>query len=346
MNRISTPSANYGRSIAATIGAIALFLGPSTTAFAVDGVLEINQACAVNTGCFAGDTAGFPVRILNGGSYRLTSDLVVPEATGGIAITNVSVPVVTYTIDLNGFSIIGPAVCNGIPVTSCTSGTAPGISSGYVTTPPRVSVSNGSVRGFTSGGVALFGDYSTVRNVFASGNGGIGIAVESHSKVIDSVAALNGSIGIWVGKASSVAGSSAYGNGSHGIIGLNGGSQLITRCQSYQNAGVGLSCDYASSFGCVIEGSSVHDNGNDGVQLGPSGVMRTTQVSDNAGSGVTCRDNCLLEGNTITGNTTQQILFYGPAGYRANVISGTSTVSGAGAVELGTNMCNGNTTCP
>ena len=30
---------------------------------AVDGVLEINQACAANTGCFTGDSAGFPVTI-------------------------------------------------------------------------------------------------------------------------------------------------------------------------------------------------------------------------------------------------------------------------------------------
>jgi hypothetical protein len=53
----------------------------ATPALAVDGVLEINQACAVQTGCFAGDTAGFPVTI-DGGvgkSYRLTANLVVPD---------------------------------------------------------------------------------------------------------------------------------------------------------------------------------------------------------------------------------------------------------------------------
>jgi len=31
---------------------------------AVDGVLEINQTCATHTGCFAGDTPGFPVGIV------------------------------------------------------------------------------------------------------------------------------------------------------------------------------------------------------------------------------------------------------------------------------------------
>jgi hypothetical protein len=43
---------------------------------AVDGVLEINQAC-VSVGCFPGDLAGFPVTISSTGSYRLTSSLDV-----------------------------------------------------------------------------------------------------------------------------------------------------------------------------------------------------------------------------------------------------------------------------
>ena len=47
------------------------------SAFASDGVLEINQACALNGGCFSGDDAGFPVTISSPGSYRLTSSLSV-----------------------------------------------------------------------------------------------------------------------------------------------------------------------------------------------------------------------------------------------------------------------------
>ncbi len=48
-------------------------LSASPMAWAVDGVLEINQACAVNTGCFAGDTAGFPVIIASGPLHRRDS---------------------------------------------------------------------------------------------------------------------------------------------------------------------------------------------------------------------------------------------------------------------------------
>ena len=49
----------------------------SSAAFAVDGVLEINRACATNSGCFSGDSPGYPVTIngIAGRSYKLTSDI-------------------------------------------------------------------------------------------------------------------------------------------------------------------------------------------------------------------------------------------------------------------------------
>ena len=49
------------RTIGITLLALALMASP---ALAVDGVLEINQTCAVLTGCFAGDIPGFPVTIV------------------------------------------------------------------------------------------------------------------------------------------------------------------------------------------------------------------------------------------------------------------------------------------
>jgi hypothetical protein len=65
---------------------------------AVDGVLEINQTCAVNTGCFAGDTAGFPITINTQGSYVLTSNLDLPD----VNTTGIEVTVGIVTIDMNG----------------------------------------------------------------------------------------------------------------------------------------------------------------------------------------------------------------------------------------------------
>jgi hypothetical protein len=64
----------------------------SVAANAGEGVLEINQACATQTGCFPGDGAGFPVVISSSGSYRLTSNLSVPDAnTSGVVVLAASV---------------------------------------------------------------------------------------------------------------------------------------------------------------------------------------------------------------------------------------------------------------
>jgi hypothetical protein len=76
-----------------------LLLPIAEPALGTDGVLEINQACAVNTGCFAGDTAGFPVTIGSPGRYRLTGDLD-SSSSFGIQITAAHV-----SLDLNGFAI-------------------------------------------------------------------------------------------------------------------------------------------------------------------------------------------------------------------------------------------------
>ena len=75
-------------------------------ALASDGVLEINQTCAVETGCFSGDTAGFPVTISASGSYRLTGNLDLNAE--GVNVSGVAVSAPAVTIDLGGFQIVGP----------------------------------------------------------------------------------------------------------------------------------------------------------------------------------------------------------------------------------------------
>lgn len=80
--------------------------------YGVDGVVLINQANALAGNVTPGDTAGFPVTISQPGSYRLSGNLTVPDAnTNAIEIASNNV-----SIDLNGFSIIGPTVCNSIGV--------------------------------------------------------------------------------------------------------------------------------------------------------------------------------------------------------------------------------------
>jgi hypothetical protein len=77
-------------------------LAGSVPAFAVDGVVLINQATVTAAG-------GFPFKITESGSYKLSGSLVAPAATDGIDIQANDV-----TLDLNGFSISGAIVCAGI----------------------------------------------------------------------------------------------------------------------------------------------------------------------------------------------------------------------------------------
>jgi len=138
----------------------------AATMHASDGVIEINQACAdtPGTGCMAGDAAGFPVTIMQPGSYRLTGDLSVPAATSGMRVEADRV-----AIDLNGFAISGPFTC-GLP---CISGSGTGVESAPLLG-NRVTLSNGTISGFGLDGVNLRADAHVERVlVFQAGRHGI-----------------------------------------------------------------------------------------------------------------------------------------------------------------------------
>ena len=121
-------------------------------AAAVDGVLEIDQAC-VATGCFPGDSPGFPVEIEVGGSYRLTSDLTVPD-DDTTAIFGSGVPGTGefVSIDLNGFTIRGQYSCTTGNPPTCPGGSARGVD---FPAGRAVNLRNGYIRGFGSDAVRL-----------------------------------------------------------------------------------------------------------------------------------------------------------------------------------------------
>jgi len=182
---------------------------------AVDGVVEINQACATS-GCFAGDSAGLPVEIggAAGRSYRLTSDVVVPDhSTHGISITTHDV-----RIDLNGFSIIGTA-CVGATSSACRPVT-PGSGKGIIVLDPLNTpgtwVSNGSVVGMGSEGVDV-GVSSRVTDIGARWNGANGIETSGDSTASRCKATENGNMGFSVQDGGLVEDSTAFGNVGFGL---------------------------------------------------------------------------------------------------------------------------------
>lgn len=165
-----------------------LFAGP---AFAVDGVVLINQSIALAGNATPGDTPGFPITISVSGSYRLSGNLIPPDGN----TTVIQITADNVSIDLNGFSIIGPVVCSGgPPVTGCSPS---GFGAGITSSNANISVSNGTVRGMGTG-ISLQGAGSRIANVQAMSNSFDGIDATPGSIVSGSNASYNGDNGIFV----------------------------------------------------------------------------------------------------------------------------------------------------
>jgi hypothetical protein len=168
-----------------------------------DGRIEINQACALGSGCGAGDAPGFPVTIDRNepASYVLTGNLRVNENTVAIDVLD------DYaTIDLNGFAILGPTRCTS-PGTCGPLGTGVGIRSTYdpmCQEPPcpeivtTTIVRNGMIIGMGSNGIWLEGtDGGTrVEAVSVQHNGGVGMYLGPGGVVERCSALFNRSVGI------------------------------------------------------------------------------------------------------------------------------------------------------
>ena len=115
----------------------------STAAFAVDGVVLIDQNRALAGNVTPGDTPGFPITISQPGSYRLSGNLSVPSGQNAIVIAAQNV-----TLDLNGFNIITP--------TQPQIGGVAGIVSNGIALPNNIKIHNGTIEGF----VTPFGLYT------------------------------------------------------------------------------------------------------------------------------------------------------------------------------------------
>ncbi|MEZ4280284.1 MAG: right-handed parallel beta-helix repeat-containing protein [Myxococcota bacterium] len=300
------------------LGALATSWAWSAPAFAGDGVLEINQTCAVQTGCFAGDAAGLPITIDGsaGRSYRLTSDLVIPnQFTDGIVVSTDNV-----SIDLAGFEIRGPVVCSGTPL-ACTPNSGGGSGVGVTSTAlSGISVRNGSVRGLGFYGVHL-GVQSEVTNVRARSNR---------------------SSGIDVGTGSTVSGNTTHQNFGGGIVAGSGSS--VSNNAVYQNAGSGI----FTLEGSIVSGNTANQNDSQGIVAGAGSTVSGNAAHQNGSAGILAFDGSTVSGNTVRSNTGVGLSLGPQSGYRENVISNNTegTVTGIGLVNLGNNACNGSTTCP
>jgi hypothetical protein len=136
------------------------------SAWAVDGQILINQSVVMAAG-------GFPYKITQTGSYKLSGNLAVSTNVDAIDIQANNV-----TLDLNGFTISSNSIA-GIGVLSVQSG---------------ITIRNGAVVGFNIG-VGLGGNGNIVEEIKASG-GSMGLSL-SNAVVRRNNVSIQGDVGIF-----------------------------------------------------------------------------------------------------------------------------------------------------
>lgn len=248
------------------------------------GVVLIDEKAAANGKITTGDTPGFPVTISESGSYRLDSNLIVPDA----ATTAIEITADNVTLDLGGFSIIGPNTCTPNPV-QCTYSGGSGIGIKAVAavgvSPENVRVQNGTVRGMGGHGIRLIGNGTVVERVQALSNGGPGIVVGEGS-VIDSIVRSNGAGAALVG---TIVRNCIATNNVFGIF-VRPGGVAIGNVAAYNSVG-GISVNQATAAN-----NTAYNNGDYGFD----GVCPGVLVGNTAvGNGTNIRTNgqCTLANN-------------------------------------------------
>jgi hypothetical protein len=185
----------------ACFAALAAFLLPAAV-FGVDGVILIDQNKALAGNVTPGDTPGFPVTISQPGSYRLDSNLTVPD----VNTTAIVIAADNVTIDLNGFAILGNNVCafvsiNGSISFSCIPGggvghsTGNGIMTAINQAHSNITIRNGTIQGMGAYGVDLVGRSLLVEQMHVTSNGDDGILADN-AVVKDNIVQSNGGYGI------------------------------------------------------------------------------------------------------------------------------------------------------
>jgi parallel beta-helix repeat protein len=164
-----------------------------------------------------------PYTITAPGFYYLTKNL----SHNGTAIT---VNADNVTIDLMGFSLIGPGKESGSNYGILMSGRT------------NVEIRNGSITGFGSSGIRdseLTGNHHRVINVRVIGNGGMGISFYGYGIIIEGCTVSdNDGIGILPGNGGClVKGNAVYNNASHGIYVTR---CLVTNNSVYGNGGMNI----------------------------------------------------------------------------------------------------------
>ena len=233
----------------------------------------IDQAKALAGGITAGDAPGFPVTLSATGSYKLTSNLVVPGNTNGIVITAPNV-----TLDLNGYSVSGPVNCVLSGGQLVCAGPIAGGFRGISTTAnvEGTTIRNGHVRGFAESGINITA--GIVEDVQAESNHGFGIVAGGTEPHLSA----------------RISGVRVRTNHSAGILSRHG---LIERAIASNN-GTGIAACRVSVIDSVVDSNL--STGLEALAGCPPPALKGTVLQDNGGSSISGAARS-LGGNLVDG---------------------------------------------
>jgi hypothetical protein len=191
----------------------------------------------------------FPITINQPGSYKLGSNLAVPAGSVGILITAPNV-----TLDLNGFTLSGPATCSAAGVCSMPPGTNHGISAPGLN---NIVVRNGTVTGFQGNGLNMLGS-AQLEDLTVSQNVGYGLYTTNMTAVIAQVHRVRSTL-------NKLSGMYVYGG-------------IVTQSSATANGQNGFYVNQSSIFDSMST-----DNLVNGVFVGSHGLLRGVRAATNAG---------------------------------------------------------------
>ncbi len=297
---------------------VVALLGTASSAYAVDGVIEINQTRANAGSITPGDNPGFPVTINQPGSYRLTGNLVVsaadvteqncdPSGTAGCVIdinsSNVS-------LDLNGFEIemVGQAVRDGV----------------FAFDRENVAVENGAIRGAQRSGISV-GPNSRIEKIRGTNS-----AIEEAGNIM--------------AKGGCIIRDNLLtdGDGGQSILVVGDGCTI----EGNTLTAIGEVGIFVQGDGCTITGNSIA-NHLIGIQVIGACTISHNAVTNAGGVGIDAANGSLILANSVRNTGSANALLLGDlVGYASNVLTGGQEVQVQGGIEIGTNLCGTDTICP
>jgi hypothetical protein len=240
--------------------ALACLLLLQRGAAAADGLIEISQARALAGGIngdLVADPPGFPVRITQPGSYRLTSNLDLGAAPSPAATDAIRIAASDVALDLAGFAIHWTNECTGgitVPITCTTTGSGDGVECEGCSY-QRLRVHRGTIRGVAGSGVSV-GDQAIVEDLQLDHVGVYGVLVGNVSRVADNVVR------------------------NCGLRGIRGGNSLRVSNNVVDRCRYGITVGFYNR----VDGNVANANTFDGIRAGGFTAVGSNLVTDNNAS--------------------------------------------------------------